>query len=126
MLLAGMGLPAPAQLPLFTTAALVDEAFLADLLERPVRSQSAELPGFTLARLGDGEARVLVPSAEHSAQGVLYEGIGAEDWRRLDAYQGVREGLYERTHVEVVVEGGRRLHAFIYLPSNKLLAKRGR
>ena len=121
-----MGLPAPARLPLFTALTLIDRDLLGALLERPMLGVPAELPGFALASLGslaDDGPRVLVPSGEHSTPGILYEGITSEDWRRLDAYQGVGEGLYERTHAEVRTGRERRLWAFVYLPSAKLLTK---
>lgn len=124
-----MGLPAPAQLPLFSAVAVIDPDFLAALLERRVPGTPAELPGFALASFAgpaDSSPRVLVPSPEHSAHGMLYEGITAEDWRRLDAYQGVKEGLYQRTHAEVVAPGERRRVASIYVPSRKLLASLAR
>lgn len=116
-------------LSVFSPGRLLDEGFMADLLERPVSSLPCRLGGFRVVELGGG-ARwpVLVPDERGVVEGKLYWGLDRRDLERLDAYEGVGEGLYRRQSVVVEVgERGQRSRevAFVYLPTERTLRRYG-
>ncbi len=92
-------MPAPAAapaLPLFAYGSLTDAVFTGRLLERPLAPEPAVLLDFRkvdLRRLG---YEVVVPAPGERVEGLVYRGMSRADYRRLDAYQGVGEGLYVR------------------------------
>ncbi|HSL84750.1 MAG TPA: gamma-glutamylcyclotransferase family protein [Thermoanaerobaculia bacterium] len=111
------------RLPLFAYGTLTDEAFVAGLLERPVRPETARLLDFELLEL-EGFGYPTVFSAEgEEVQGVLYRGLTDEDLRRLDAYEGVGEGLYRRLTALVVAGEGEPEEAFVYLVTERTVRR---
>lgn len=113
----------PRQLPLFAYGTLTDEALVAGLLERPVRAEPARLLDFELVELeGFGYPAVFAAEGEE-VEGRLYRGLTAEDLRRLDAYEGVEEGLYRRTTARVAAGERGPQEAFVYLVTEKTLER---
>jgi len=111
-------------LPVFTYGSLLDATFLERLVEHPVAGEPAELPGYRVETLASFDWPVLVASPDTSVAGRIYRGLDGRDLERVDAYEGVAEGLYERVEVEVLIEGGERsLPAFVYLPTPRTLAR---
>ena len=80
---------------------------------RPVAA--ATLPGYRLRFAGHGHADIVpaAPASHESVAGALYS-VSEEDLARLDRYEGVRSGYYERLHVRVRDAGGRRYRAVAY------------
>ncbi len=116
-------------LPLFAFGRVLDERFVADLLERPVPAEPCLLPGHGVVELGGGSRwQVLRPEEDGVVAGRLYRGLDGADFERLDAYQGVGEGLYRR-HVVAVQPGEGMAHstepAFAYLPTDRTLRRYG-
>lgn len=101
-----MSLPALASdlrepLPLFVYGTLVDTRFTSFLLEHAVASVEARLPGFEAVTFEGFDYPTVLASEDGATEGRLYRGLGEEDFERLDAYEGVLEGLYQRVRVEV-------------------------
>ncbi len=110
-------------LPLFAYGTLTDAAFVAGLLEHPVRGETARLLDFELLEL-EGFGYPTVFSAEGEAvPGVLYRGLTQEDLRRLDAYEGVAEGLYRRATARVTAGDGEPEDALVYLVTERTLRR---
>lgn len=111
-------------LPLFAYGTLLDAEFLGHLLERPVAAEPARLEGYRVEILAGFDWPVLVAEEGGTVEGRLYAGLGPVDLERLDAYEGVGEGLYRR--VEVVAEAVRigRVAAWVYLPTERTLRRR--
>jgi hypothetical protein len=122
-------------LPLLVYGTLLDETFLANLLEHEVPTEPARLEGWEVIELRGLPFPVIRPAGPESArstvEGRLLHVRGADDYWRLDAYEGVGEGLYERAAVEVVAgtraEGGgeRTIAANVYLPTEATLRRWG-
>lgn len=110
-----------ARLPLFAYGTLTDEALVAGLLERPVEAEAARLLDFELVELeGFGYPTVFAAEGEE-VEGKLYRGLTAEDLRRLDAYEGVGEGLYRRATVRVSAGDREPEEACVYLVTERAL-----
>jgi gamma-glutamylcyclotransferase (GGCT)/AIG2-like uncharacterized protein YtfP len=111
-------------LPVFAFGEKPDPGFVERLLEHPVRAEPARLPAYRVDRLAMIDWPILVPDDQEIVEGRLFLGLDAEDLRRLDAYQGVGEGLYRRTAVSVQLgETGNAAEAFIYLPTDRTLRR---
>lgn len=114
--------------PLFAYGTLADPGFVAQLLGRPVAATPAELLGFARVELAGFAYPILLGAAGERAPGFLYRALRAEDWRRLDAYEGVGEDLYFRDLAEAVPpEGapGEGEEAWVYLPTGRTLTRYG-
>lgn len=111
-------------LPLFTYGSLLDARFLERLVEHPVASEPASLQGWAVATLERLAWPVLVREAGSVVEGRLYRGLDAGDWRRVDAYEGVGERLYQRATVEVTTARGPE-PAAVYLPTGRTLERYG-
>src|SRR3990167_5459137 len=98
-------LPTPSLLPLFAYGSLLDEVFVGRLLEHPVSSEPAVLHGFERDELPGFGHPIVVEAEDASVEGRIYRLLSAEDFRRLDHYEGVPEGLYRRAPVRVVAGG---------------------
>jgi gamma-glutamylcyclotransferase (GGCT)/AIG2-like uncharacterized protein YtfP len=110
-------------LPLFAYGTLTDEALVAGLLERPVRAEAARLLDFELLELeGFGYPTVFAAEGEE-VEGKLYRGLTDEDLRRLDAYEGVGEGLYRRTTARAAAGDLEPREAFVYLVTERTLER---
>ena len=122
-------LPTAAERPLFVYGTLLDESFTSNLLERTVRSEAARLLDFELLRLeGLGYPTAFYAPGEW-IEGRLYRQLSGEDYIRLDTYEGVDEGLYQRVEA-VVVAGEERVKrppetGFVYVPTEKTLRRYG-
>lgn len=111
------------QLPLFAYGTLTDEALVAGLLERPMRAEPARLLGFELLELeGFGYPTAFAAEGEQ-VEGRLYRGLEPEDFRRLDAYEGVGEELYRRATARVAVRTSEPEEAFVYLVTERTLGR---
>lgn len=113
-------------LPVFTYGTLLETTFLGQLVEHPVASEPAQLNGYRIEILAAFQWPVLVAAQGESVAGRIYRGLDGRDLERIDAYEGVAEGLYERVEVEVDVEVGgeaRCQPAFVYLPTARTLAR---
>ncbi len=109
---------------LFCYGTLLEEGFTSSLLERRVRAAPAVLHGYDALDLPGCQWQALRQAAEGAVEGRLYRGLGAEDFRRLDLYEGVAEGLYERA--TVTVDAGRGPEpAAVYLPTRRTLSRYG-
>lgn len=121
-------MPAPLSLPLFVYGTLLDPAFVANLLERPFIPEAAELLGFELLELGGLPYPVVQSAPGERVRGRLYRHLSDHDFERLDAYEGVAEGLYQRTTAEVVPAGaadGPAERAWLYVPTFQTLGRYG-
>lgn len=112
-----------AQLPFFAYGTLTDEALVTGLLEHPVQAEAARLLDFELLEIeGFGYPTVFAAEGE-DVEGRLYRGLTGEDLRRLDAYEGVEEGLYRRATARVAVAQGEPREAFVYLVTERTLER---
>ncbi len=113
-------------LPVFTYGTLLDERFVANLLERPIPFEPAHLAGYRVEILPRFRWPVLVPTEGSVVEGRLYRGVGPMDLERLDAYEGVGDGLYRRVEVIVAPPGRDAEPAWVYLPTERTLSTRAR
>ena len=119
---------APASLPLFAYGTLLDPTFASQLLERPVLPEPAELLDFERLDLLGLPYPVVGQAPGKKVVGQLYRHLSLDDFERLDAYEGVAEGLYQRTMCEIVssdsdssaVERG-----YVYVPTVQTLQRYG-
>lgn len=111
-------------LPLFTHGVQLEPAFVKNLLGRPIVPEPARLVGHREVVLDDQGWCVLVPAAGERVDGRLYRGLVAEDYRRIDSYQGVLEGLYVRSVAEVHTRRSEDSEpAWIYVPTERTLRR---
>ena len=111
-------------LPLFTHGGQLDPEFVENLVGRPVDTERAWLESHREVVLGGQGWCVLVASPGDRVTGRLYRRLVAEDYRRIDSYQGVFEGLYVRSVAEVYTERtGDSEAAWIYLPTERTLRR---
>jgi len=116
----------PGSRSLFAYGALLDEHFVARLLERPVAGEPAELLDFRLLTPAGFAFAVLLAETGARAEGLLYRVLSDEDFVRLDAYEGVGEELYFRDLAQVVTPGGdaeRSEEAWVYLPTGRTVRR---
>ncbi len=107
-------------MPLFAYGTLTDPEFTRNLLEHMVAAIPARLPGFEIVRFDGFDYPTVLESEDGSVDGALYRGLGEEDFRRLDAYEGVGEGLYRRVRVEVEASDRDETEpAWVYLVTEK-------
>lgn len=112
------------RLPLFVPGEQLPQEFVENLIGRPVRPERARLEDHREIALDDQAWRVLVPARGEHVAGRLYRNLLAEDYRRVDSYQGVLEGLYERTVAAVrTVRGEGSEPAWIYVPTERTLRR---
>ncbi|MFQ5349893.1 MAG: gamma-glutamylcyclotransferase family protein [Thermoanaerobaculia bacterium] len=111
-------------LPLFAYGTLVDAVFTGRLLERRLAPEPAVLLDHALGELPGLGYPVVVPAPGRQAEGVLYRHLTAADFDRLDAYEGVAEGLYARGRAEAVpASGGAAEPVSVYLPTDRALRR---
>jgi gamma-glutamylcyclotransferase (GGCT)/AIG2-like uncharacterized protein YtfP len=113
-----------AVLPLFVYGTLLDEAFTANLLEHPVSSEAARLLDFEILTLEGFPYAMAFFAPGDVVAGRLYRDLTEEDYARLDAYEGVDEGFYQRIEAAVVA-GTTPLTACLYVPTEKTLRQFG-
>ena len=116
-------------MPLFVYGTLVDAVFTARLLERPVKIEPARLLDFELLTLAGLSYPTVFDAPGQVVGGGLYRGLTGEDYERLDAYEGVHEGLYVRIEARAVAgEKGSRAApepVFVYVVTEKTLRRYG-
>ena len=78
----------------------------------PLTPVPARLEGFRRAPVLGVEYPGMVPAAGQAVEGVVYLGLPASAWPRLDAFEGDE---YQRSEVEVELADGRRLMAWAYV-----------
>jgi gamma-glutamylcyclotransferase (GGCT)/AIG2-like uncharacterized protein YtfP len=112
------------RLPLFTYGTLLDEVFMEQLLEHPVWFEPARLQGYRTELLEVFGWPILVLAEGETVDGRLYRDLNPEDFRRLDAYEGVGEGLYVRVVATALAgEDGGEEQAFAYVPTERTLTR---
>jgi gamma-glutamylcyclotransferase (GGCT)/AIG2-like uncharacterized protein YtfP len=119
----------PAGLPLFVYGTLLDAGFISRLLERPLDNEPARLLDFELLRLEGLSYPTVFEAPGDVVTGGLYRRLTGEDFERLDAYEGVHEGLYVRIEGRAVAgeagsEGGPE-PVFVYVVTEKTLRRYG-
>lgn len=119
----------PAGLPLFVYGTLLDAAFASRLLERPVEHEPARLLDFELLRLEGLSYPTVFEAPGEVVTGGLYRRLTGEDYERLDAYEGVHEGLYVRIEGRAVAGEPGSGHGpepvFVYVVTEKTLRRYG-
>ena len=119
----------PAILPLFAYGTLTDPEFTGHLLEHPVDSEPALLVGFERVEIPGFSYPTVVEAPGEKVRGLIYRSLSAEDYRRLDAYEGVAEGLYRRVAAEVIAgapdAGAAPERASVYVPGERTLRRFG-
>lgn len=117
----------PVSLPLFAYGTLLHPEFVANLLERPFIPESAELFDFALVHLHGLPYPVVEAVPGSKVQGRLYRHLTDEDFARLDAYEGVAEGLYQRATAEIATtaSGAATERAYVYVPTFQTLSRYG-
>lgn len=109
-------------LPLFAYGTLRDPVFAGRLLERRLAVEPAVLLDHALGELPGLGYAVAVPAPGRRAEGVLYRHLTAVDFDRLDAYEGVAQGLYRRGRAEATpAAGGATEPVFVYLPTDRAM-----
>lgn len=115
--------------PLFVYGTLLDEAFVSALLERPVASEPARLLDFELLRIEGFPFATAFFAPGEGVEGRLYRALSHDDYDRIDHYEGVGEGLFQRIEVEVVAaetDGQRRPErACLYTMTEAMLRRLG-
>lgn len=114
----------PDDRPLFVYGTLVDREFVENLLERPIRAVDAVLVGWRVVAREDVPWPTVVPAPRERSAGRILLGLRAEDWTRLDAYEGVGEGLYERILAAVEIAGETQ-SAWVYRASDRAAMRYG-
>lgn len=112
-------------LPVFAAAGLIDPQLVMHLLEREVESVRATLQDFRRVEMAEMDWAMLMPHPGGEVDGVVYIGLRPADLERLDAYRGVREGLYRRAAATARLERGGACAVFVYLPTERTLRRHG-
>ncbi len=99
---------------LFAYGTLLDEDLMRELTGRVPRSQPAVLRGYRKGRHPTVPHETAEVDATSSISGKLYEEISPDELARIDAYEGVPEGLYRRVVVTVEIDPW-RADAWLYL-----------
>lgn len=119
----------PARLPLFAYGTLLDAEFTSRLLEHDVETEAARLFDFELLTLEGLDYPTVFEAPGEVVAGRLYRRLNGEDYERLDAYEGVHEGLYVRIEARVLAgepgSGGDPEPAFVYVVTEKTLRRYG-
>lgn len=120
--------PSPRR-PLFVYGTLQDPVFVSRLLEREVVSEPARLLDFEVRRLAGIDYPTVFEAPGEVVEGGLYRDLTGEDVGRLDAYEGVHEGLYVRIEARVVAgepgAAGAPEPAFVYVVTERTLRRYG-
>jgi gamma-glutamylcyclotransferase (GGCT)/AIG2-like uncharacterized protein YtfP len=99
-------------LPLFVYGTLLSSTLRKQLIDRRVPVSEAWLAGYRVARIAGRGYPGLVPSTQDRANGVLLDGLGPLDFKRLDRYEGLE---YSRVVATAQTPRGRR-RVWVYLP----------
>ncbi len=88
---------------LFAYGTLMCDEIMQRVCGQQLQSIPARLTGYQRWQVLAEEYPAIVAAAGQSVNGVLYDGLNAEGWRRLDAFEGDE---YQRMSLDVLVEGG--------------------
>ena len=111
-------------LPLFAYGTLTDPLFVGRLLERRLAAEPAVLLEHAPGELPGLAYPVVVPAPGGEVEGFLYRYLTGEDYRRLDAYEGVAEELYERRRADARAVGGGAVEpVFVYVPTDRAVRR---
>ena len=110
-------------LPLFAYGTLTDPVFVGQLLEHPVTLTPATLLGFQKIALEGFDYPLVVPAEAGRVAGQVLTDVVPADYERLDAYEGVGEGLYLRAEGEVELASGECRTVYVYTASPKTLER---
>lgn len=116
--------PSPPR-PLFAYGTLLDPGFVERLLERPVEAVDAELLDFEIVRIEGAPYPTLFAAEGETVPGRLYRGLTAADYARLDAYEGVGEGLYARVDGRARIAAGAAVEVHVYIATERGLRRLG-
>jgi len=123
------GLPPARRLPLFVYGTLVEVAFAANMLGREPAYEPARLLDFERLELEGLPYPAVSETQGETVEGLVYRGLVPEEIERLDAYEGVAEGLYRRIVAHVVAgepgDPGTPEPAFVYVATEKTLRRYG-
>ena len=99
---------------LFVYGSLMNPAERLRLLKRPIEASPARLPGY---ERGQRRSFFVAPRVGAITDGAILEGLDAQDFAILDAYEEVPR-LYTRDRIEVLAADGRPINCWIYLPTS--------
>lgn len=113
-------------LPLFAYGTLVDPVFTGRLLGREIETFPATLLDFELLTVEGMPFATVFEAPGARVEGRLMRGLVAADYDRLDAYEGVGEGLYRRVVGRARVGSGEAdVPAHVYVVTGKTLRRYG-
>jgi gamma-glutamylcyclotransferase (GGCT)/AIG2-like uncharacterized protein YtfP len=99
---------------IFAYGELLKDDVLTEVLGRIPPRRPAHLPHHRRVLDRDLGFYVVLPDAEGAVEGQVLGGLTPSDLERLDAFEGVGEGLYVRGVRDVLVEG-HSVAAHVYL-----------
>ena len=97
---------------LFTYGSLMCEDIMTEVAGVPLPCEPATLPGYCRFLVKDEQYPGVVAQAGGLVSGIVYHGLGAENWQRLDRFEGE---MYERRPVRVWYNDGREAMVDCYL-----------
>ncbi|MBS7249276.1 MAG: gamma-glutamylcyclotransferase [Candidatus Freyarchaeota archaeon] len=87
---------------------------------RGFRFERALLKNYKLLWCNTMNYPFITPSQGHSVKGEVYYSVGKETINKLDEIEGVSSGLFEKTVVRVLTDGGREIEALAYVGGQPL------
>jgi len=100
----------------FAYGSNMDLAQMSNRCERAATVSTAELPFHRFIINSRGVATI-VPDQESTVRGLLWR-ITEEDERSLDHREGVVQGIYKKDFMDVIVPGGGKVKALVYVASD--------
>ena len=100
----------------FAYGSNLDLVQMGDRCPASVTVGAAELPYYRFIINSRGVASI-VPDPASSVQGLLWN-ITKQDERSLSRYEGLKTGVYKKTHVEVNLPDGTKAKAFVFIASD--------
>ena len=97
---------------LFTYGSLMCEDIMSEVAGTRLACEAATLPGYRRFLVKDEQYPGVVAQAGGLVSGIVYHGLGAESWQRLDRFEGE---MYERRPVRVCYADGRTAMVDCYL-----------
>lgn len=97
---------------LFTYGSLMCEDIMSEVAGTRLLCEAATLPGYRRFLVKDEHYPGVVAQAGGLVSGIVYHGLGLENWQRLDRFEGE---MYERQPVSVRYSDGREAMVDCYL-----------
>jgi gamma-glutamylcyclotransferase (GGCT)/AIG2-like uncharacterized protein YtfP len=97
---------------LFAYGSLMCPDILAEVAGAAARAEKAELPGYGRWRVKGEDYPAVRPLAGGRVPGILYAGLPASAWTRLDRFEG---DMYRRESLRVRRGDGTRVSAEVYV-----------